>query len=494
MTSPRHSISSSAASIRLRYLIYGWLYLASFATVRGQGDENKFPSAGARRQTLPVGYGPHILASNQDWIQDEAGLALAALHNKQEEAGLYDPDRQQVVWPREGELIVVPVEKVRQLANDLHLGDPNKQNRDPLYNLLILGKRVVQMQSNIFRMLTLLKRAIPRMGITTARQPLFDVLDVVYSVIVARLQNRFIGNPSLEKLARKILVRNSLDVQAALAAVDGKLRPYLERLIDYAISHWGALDVKDRIELERPGMLDNRGVLNVSGVRITRNGAYESTFISLDSERLALRDIFDMDMEESKQGLIVYLSDALFLISWETVYFTSLRGHYFTTLLSLIISHQTGSYAEFSSKPEGPAKKMEITGPGIFNRGLIGYERYIKDKYGRNLVEFASDDPKWLLWTQSSDRKYFIDLLAHLSAEVNGVVNAALPVMLDCFADISLQVHRSGLPSASKLGPVPEFAIPKTSILDLSIDFLRNYPEFYSKGNISEYRVGPARD
>ncbi|KAF3220013.1 hypothetical protein TWF191_007584 [Orbilia oligospora] len=483
----KHSISI----LTFRFFMQTWLLLAPLATVNGQGGENKFPSPGAERQELPVGYGPHMIESNRAWIIDEAGLALAALHQKQAEAGLYNINEEDVGWTNPGELVIVPEQKWSRFERDLGADNSNEQYNHPLFNLLALGKRVTQMQSNIYRLFFIIQRAIVAMGLREPRE-LYEVFDLTYSLFTAQIRNRFLGNPKLLKRARDVLKPNSPVVAAALAAaaVDRPAREIFENMVKGAIRTMAAQSAA-QLYLEFPGILDPGGILDSNLVNISKAGGFED--ITTKDEKVVLFNLFDISAG-SVQDKDIYINDGKFLLTWEIIYYAFIKVHGLTTALGMLLSPRINFYSKTFGELPKPARSLNVKKPGYINRRLFGTGGYIREKYGKSLIDFEPSDPRWGVWMKTVDKKYFSDILTHLITEMVVETQAALPAMLDCMADIAVQIHASGLPASSKLGPVPDFAIPtfllanSTEQMSVDLSFFKNYPEFYAR--TSKYQVG----
>ncbi|KAF3287387.1 hypothetical protein TWF970_007112 [Orbilia oligospora] len=479
---------SSKPNFTFRFFMQTWLLLAPLATVNGQGGEKKFPSPGAERQELPVGYGPHMIASNRAWIIDEAGLALAALHQKQAEAGLYDINEEDVGWTNPGELVIVPVQKWLRFERDLGTDDPNEQYNHPLFNLLALGKRVTQMQSNIYRLFFIIQRAIPAMGIKEPRE-LYEVFDLMYSLFTAQIRNRFLGNPKLLKRARDVLKPDSPVVAAALAVVGQQTRAIFENMMTGAIKTMAAQGAA-QLYLEFPGVLDPGGILDSNLVNISKAGGFED--ITTKDEKVVLFNLFDIGAG-SVEDDDIYINDGKFLLTWEIIYYAFIKVNGLMRALGMLLSPRLNFYSKTYGELPKPARSLNIKKPGYIDRRLLGTGGYIGEKYGKNLIDFEPNDPRWELWMKTSDKKYFSDILTHLLTEMVAEAQVALPAMLDCIADIAVQIHASGLPASSKLGPVPDFAIPTfllgtTERMSVDLSFFKNYPEFYAR--TSMYQVG----
>ncbi|KAF3246236.1 hypothetical protein TWF128_009043 [Orbilia oligospora] len=480
---------SSKSFFTFRFFMQTWLLLAPLVTVNGQGGDNKFPSPGAKRQQLPVGYGPHIAASNRAWIIDEAGLALAALHQKQAQAGLHDINEEDVGWTNPGELVIVPVQKWLRFERDLGTDNLNEQYNHPLFNLLALGKRVTQMQSNIYRLFFIIQRAIPAMGIKEPRE-LYEVLDLTYSLFTAQIRNRFLGNPKLLKRARDVLKLDSPVMAAALAVVDQPARAIFENMMTGAIKTMTAQGAA-QLYLQFPGILDPGGILDSNLVNISKTGGFED--ITTKDEKVVLLNLFDIGAG-SFQDNDIYINDGKFLLTWEIIYYAFIKVNGLMMALSMLLSPRINFYSKTYGELPKPARSLNIKKPGYIDRRLLGTGGYIDEKYGENLVDFEPNDPRWEIWLKTSDKKYFSDILTHLWTEMVAETQVALPAMLDCIADIAVQIHASGLPASSELGPVPDFAIPTfllaTSAERMSVDlsFFKNYPEFYARTN--KYQVG----
>ncbi|KAK6496100.1 hypothetical protein TWF481_002124 [Arthrobotrys musiformis] len=469
---------------KLRYLFYTWALLTSFSAVVGQGEgdgdaDNTFPSPGARRQNLPVGYGPHILASNHDWIKDEANLVLTALHEKQAKAGLYDVKEQEVQWSKfAGDLVIVTKRQWLNFEKDLGVGDPAKEHRDPLFNLMVLGKRATQMQTNIFRMFFLVRKMIPEIGIREGRD-LYEVLDLAYSLYTLNLRNRFINNPKLQRRIQEVFKKDSPVLRAAASAVGASAQSSFDQLVSGARN---VLTSGDQLQsyFDNPGILDPKGMLDSSRVTITEAGGYEN--ITIKGERNVLHQLFSLDLVSSG-GKDIFVDDGKFLGTWEVLLYAVGKLHLFGMTLQRLLTPRLAYYRETYGTLPNPVRSLEVQRPGVTEpRQLIGSERYIKEKYGGNLIELKSDDPKWAVWNNIADPKYFGGILNQLYSEVVAEAKAVLPAMLDCIADISIQLHASKVPESSRLGPVPEFGIPVNTRYSagagLNLQLLQQYPEF----------------
>ncbi|KAK6522360.1 hypothetical protein TWF281_002926 [Arthrobotrys megalospora] len=458
---------------RFQLLMCTWFSLLPLAFVIAQGSQGKFPSPGASRQILPVGYGPHILASNHDMIREEAGLALKALHERQSKAGLYE-NTEGTSWSRPGDLVIVTKKRWLKFENDLGVGDPERDHRDPLYNLLTTAKKLTQMSGTVYRLFFMIKNGIVRMGLDDS-PILFELLETIYSVFTIRLQNRLVNNPKYQKTVRSILIAPGQAENIIRTTTPPRLHAELNRMVTAARQ---AYERATPTFLKRGGLLDFGSTLEIAAAKVDG-----------EVEKRALWRMFGVSAGQGGKDRDIYINDSEFLLDWETIYWTSEKLFIFLTYLDVLIVPRIQVYSQMYGAIDDPAKKLEVNGPGIFNRDIIGYERYIKEKYGQNLVELKFNDPKWVVWVSTEDPKHYSDMLAHLRVEVSAVVKAALPAILDCFVGISLQVHKSGLPANSKLGPEPDFAVPKSQPLELELNLLKQYPEYLTE--TGEYHVGP---
>ncbi|KAK6330658.1 hypothetical protein TWF718_002855 [Orbilia javanica] len=464
-------------------LIHVLISLALCAIVNGQGNDGdkKFPSPGARRQTLPLGYGPHILASNHDWIQDEANLARTELQRKQAEAGLYDVDPNTVQWADERRVVITTKQKWLDFEKDIGADDPETHYDEPLFNLLVLGKEFTQIQSNVHRLFYTINSAIKNMDLKESPE-LFEVFDFLCIIAMIRLHNSFIGFPKLYVRFVEVFQPDSPVIATAATLVDPRFRPRFEEMVERARKFVSPGDYEAKL-IVTPGALD-RGSILYSGLVVTsRTEGIEKT--TTKGEKTVLLQLFDVEQASDPTDKTLFINDSQFLLLWNIIFFTfaKLDALFYIIWVSVgpRLAFYRQTYGELMSPPVREIKRKE---PGLFDRRLLGSGEYIKEKYGDSLIGFSPIDPIWNTWIEAKDPKYFADIVGHLGSELTVEINVVLAAMMDCMADIAVDLHASGIPASSSFGPVPDFAIPSFlrsangTLLNLDLEFLKKYPEW----------------